>query len=288
MMDRSTLFRKAALERLASPERLDELMQVTRPMGWLALAAIFVLLGATIVWSMLGSVSDRISGQGVLISRGGVFRVKSLAAGQITAVRVSVADTVEKGQVLALLEEARQTTGQIRSPHAGRVIEVAVREGSVVQLGAPLFTVELAGRKAPDLQAVLYVPAIDGKKIKPGMEVHVTPSVVKREECGVMLGRVQFVAEFPATDDGMMRVLNNENLVREFSRVGIPIQINVDLIPDRAAPSGYRWSSRAGPPMQIRSGTLCTATVLVRKRAPIDLVIPYFRKRLLGVGDEAS
>ena len=37
MKDR--LFRKVALERLSSPERLDELMQLTTPGGWLALVA---------------------------------------------------------------------------------------------------------------------------------------------------------------------------------------------------------------------------------------------------------
>ena len=33
---RGSIFRKAALERLSSPERLDQLMQVTRPRAWLA------------------------------------------------------------------------------------------------------------------------------------------------------------------------------------------------------------------------------------------------------------
>ena len=38
------IFRKVALERLSSPEQLDQLMQVTSPKGWLALAGLGALL----------------------------------------------------------------------------------------------------------------------------------------------------------------------------------------------------------------------------------------------------
>jgi hypothetical protein len=34
------LFRQAALERLSSPEQLDQLVRVTHPLGWLALLAL--------------------------------------------------------------------------------------------------------------------------------------------------------------------------------------------------------------------------------------------------------
>ena len=39
----SSIFRKAALERLSSPEQLDYLMSITSPIAWIALAAIAVL-----------------------------------------------------------------------------------------------------------------------------------------------------------------------------------------------------------------------------------------------------
>ena len=44
-MQSNPLFRPRALERLSSPERLDALMQVTSPKGWLALYTIAGLLG---------------------------------------------------------------------------------------------------------------------------------------------------------------------------------------------------------------------------------------------------
>ena len=40
------LFRKSALEKLSSPERLDVMMQITSPAAWLALAALGAVLAA--------------------------------------------------------------------------------------------------------------------------------------------------------------------------------------------------------------------------------------------------
>ena len=49
-MSTRSVFRKVSLDRLASPEQLDQLMQITTPKGWVALLALSVLLLTAIVW----------------------------------------------------------------------------------------------------------------------------------------------------------------------------------------------------------------------------------------------
>ena len=63
---RRQIFRKVALERLSSPERLDELMLITSPAGWLALAALVVLLLVAVVWSVLATVELPVEGRAML------------------------------------------------------------------------------------------------------------------------------------------------------------------------------------------------------------------------------
>ena len=58
------IFRKVALERLSSPEQLDQLMQVTSPRGWLALGAFGALLLTALGWSVLGSIPTDATGEG--------------------------------------------------------------------------------------------------------------------------------------------------------------------------------------------------------------------------------
>ena len=41
-----------------------------------------------------------------------------------------------------------------------------------------------------------------------------------------------------------------------------------------------------GPDITMESGTLCTASVVISKQAPIRLIFPYLKKNILGIGDE--
>lgn len=54
------VFRKVSVERLSSPEQLDTLMRVTSPKGWLALAALGLLLISAIAWGFGGTLSTKI------------------------------------------------------------------------------------------------------------------------------------------------------------------------------------------------------------------------------------
>ncbi|MFL6291034.1 MAG: NHLP bacteriocin system secretion protein, partial [Thermoanaerobaculia bacterium] len=59
------IFRKVALERLSSPEQLDQLMQVTSPRGWLALGAFGTLLNTALGWAELGTIPTDATGEGI-------------------------------------------------------------------------------------------------------------------------------------------------------------------------------------------------------------------------------
>ena len=112
MSNSTLLFRQAALDRLSSPDQLDRLVTITSPAGWLALVGLGVLIAAVLTWSVVGYVPTRVSGQGILVARGGsVVDAMAPAAGSLLAVRVSSGDLIEKGQVIAdLLQPALKQT----------------------------------------------------------------------------------------------------------------------------------------------------------------------------------
>lgn len=62
------LFRSVALERLSSPENLDQAMRAVPAKGWIALACLFVFLAAAIVWAFLGEITRQSEGTGVLLA----------------------------------------------------------------------------------------------------------------------------------------------------------------------------------------------------------------------------
>jgi HlyD family secretion protein len=112
------------------------------------------------------------------------------------------------------------------------------------------------------------------------MQVRVSPSTVKVEEYGFLLGTVQTVSEFPVTPEGLRRVLRNDRLAEQWMGASAPIEVVASLTPDPATPSGYRWSSSKGPPTQILSGTLAAASVVVERRSPISYVLPAVKRSL--------
>src|SRR5262249_43044971 len=70
-------------------------------------------------------------------------------------------------QVRATEESLSQNT-QVVSPIEGRVVEVKISTGSVLAVGTPVVEIESEGEK---LEAMIFIPSDQGKRIKPGMQV---------------------------------------------------------------------------------------------------------------------
>jgi HlyD family secretion protein len=120
------MFRKAALAKLASPEQLDSLMQVTTPKSWVALGACIVLIGAALIWGILGRTAERVSGAGILLKEGGIFSIEARGDGIISEVAVNTGDEVKEGQVVVKLSqtaastEIKQTEGLLSEQQSNR------------------------------------------------------------------------------------------------------------------------------------------------------------------------
>ena len=184
------------------------------------------------------------------------------------------------------LVEQMVRESSVTSPYAGRVVELRVKLGEIVERGASLFTVipnnsaDAAGGRGDQLTAIVYVPSGEGKQIKVGMRVALSPSVAPREEFGFLIGKVRWVAEVPSTPEGMTYTLKNKQLVQTLSNNAAPIEIAVDLERDPATKSGYKWSSSHGPDLKLNDGTLAHADVEVRDMPLLSLVIPPLRQIL--------
>jgi HlyD family secretion protein len=101
----NNLFRKKALDRAASPEQLDRVIQLVRPRHWLPLIACGSLMVTGIIWSIVGRIPITVTGQGILIYPSTIVDTQSVGAGQLSHVNVKVGDFVKKGDVLATLAQ---------------------------------------------------------------------------------------------------------------------------------------------------------------------------------------
>ena len=97
-------FRKSALEKLSTPEKLDQLIKVTGTKAWIALITIIVAIFTAIMWSFMGTVKTKLDVIGVVLG-GDVHEVVATAQGQLVELRVVIGSIVKKGDIIATIRQ---------------------------------------------------------------------------------------------------------------------------------------------------------------------------------------
>jgi len=266
---------KTGLTHRASPEELDELMQVTSPRAWIALVGCALLLVAAFVWSLVGTVTDTVDAQGVLLREDGLESVPAPCDGVITSIVARTGVPLEEGAPLLLVTPPGGQPQTVQSPFPCQILNRIARENDSVKKGVPLLLLE--NLKKP-LLARLYVPVNVGYTVETNMPVQVSPANVNSSEFGFLQGRVVSAARFPITQQELADRLQNQDLAQQLATGGPKLQVLVELTVDAKAASGYQWSASTGPSLQLYSGTPCQGRIIVAEHRPIHLVFPSLGK----------
>lgn len=190
-----------------------------------------------------------------------------------------VSQISEQERRLEQLTEQYENSALVRSPYGGRVAAILKTRGQVIRQGERLLNLE--DPEAP-FQVLLFVPFAEGKKIKPGMMVRISPSTVKPEEYGFILGEIRAISSQPVTPEEVRAALNNDMLAQKFSQ-DTPFRVRASPLLDETTASGFKWTSSGGPPVIISANTPCNAQIITDKKRPISYIIPTVKKTL-GVG----
>jgi HlyD family secretion protein len=194
-----------------------------------------------------------------------------------------------EGEIEYLKVDLTQTASEIKSPEAGRVVEVIKSAGDKVGEGEALVRFETSrptgdveqGYCDGNIHAVIYVPGQQAGKVRPTQLARVSPVDVKKEEYGYIIGTVEWVSTFAASSDDMKEKLKNDRLAQAYLEKGPVFEARVCLTADAANKSnGFKWSSSTGPPKKIGSGALCSTSLVVDHKKPYTYVIPTIRKTM--------
>src|SRR5262245_4784093 len=138
-MMNTRLFRKASIDRLSSPEELDQVIRISNSGSWTALLAIFLLCGAASVWAVSSALPTTAFGQGLIVRSGGVINVVSRGAGVVRSIDAAVGQHVTANQVIARvaqpeLNERLRILRDAQAQLAGkRTRELAVKRDQVAK-----------------------------------------------------------------------------------------------------------------------------------------------------------
>ena len=204
---------------------------------------------------------------------------------QFDAMRSSIIDSLDSE--IEKYEYAQEKT-QITATVSGMVSDIKVGIGSAVGQGNEILTIR---QLAEENLIVCYIPINTGKKVEPGMEVIVSPTIVNENEYGHMQAEVIHVDDYVSTASNIRSMLGDDTLAQAFTQNGPVVGVICRLRVDETTASGYWWSNSKGAELMVPEGTMVIADIITEEKAPIDMLIPYLKEKLSmamepGAGDK--
>jgi hypothetical protein len=270
------MFRTQALEKLSSPEQLDQLLKVTSPRSWLLLAAFSIIVTGIVIWGFVGQIPFNVDAYGILAKEGGVNPIVATENGILIRYTVKPGDIIKIGDPVAeidtLTPQGQKVRKVLTSTIYGRIIETWKSDGHTVSAGDVIANSEYHDQP---LKAIVFTDIASAKKIIPGMKVMLRPVNVEADKYGVLLGKVIYVGRYPSSPAAISGLIVGETLTGILaSHPGLSVRVDVELEPDPTTNSGFAWTSKVGPPFKLYSGTLVRAAIQVERQRPVDMVLP--------------
>jgi HlyD family secretion protein len=181
------------------------------------------------------------------------------------------------------LRDEIDQTALIKATFDGCLSGRLVQNGQMVQTGTTLFELDTRNSSAI-ISSHAFFPAKDGKRLKIGQLVRVTPTTTKPQRHGGIQGTITSISSLPVSHDSLKLRIGDEATVKNVSQhqssngSSSPlIEVTTSLKKDSSTISGYDWGGGNGPDLQLTSGTTTNVSVIVEERSPISYVIPILR-----------
>ena len=288
-MDSERIFTRAPAPADQAPAHRR--FRVAPPVTWLAGAVLLVAVLGTVIWCAAGTMIQSVTMTGIVFPQYGIEQITSQVDGVVSYVQVEVGDSVEAGDLIAIvpqedlfqqIQEARaaqaapeeleqlygayQAASMIYTPVSGRVVDL-VETGSAIQTGDLVVGITNADSTTNEAEIRAYVPSTVAQSIKKGMEVRVYPSASGADSYGYVQGLVSGISSYPITETDI-----SETLGRFYTSQIVPqneniVEIRVTLLGGTDGATGA-WSRAEGGSLSIDTGTLCEMEVIVDEMTP--------------------
>jgi len=126
--------------------------------------------------------------------------------------------------------------------------------------------------------AVVFVPAMQGKRLKVGMPAKLLPLIFKEQQFGRIEGVVSHVSTVASDEDMLLRVFKNQKLVRKMFESEAPYKVLITVSTDERGRSGLAWTSSRGPNQLLDPGTIVSGWVVYDQPRLLYLLLPAVKR----------
>jgi HlyD family secretion protein len=189
-----------------------------------------------------------------------------------------------------------EKSSEILSTQDGRLIEVIAKAGQRVEPGAGIGTIATQA-ETDKLQSLVFLDAAEAKKVDAArtsahqkqakLQAQITPTTVKVEEYGGIIGHVEDVLKLPVTPESAASLVGSPNMLKGVIAENTSQMVIVTSLQCRDGQSSqgdcpkYQWSGSKGPDQALTSGTTTNVRITIEERAPITYLLPFL-KNLMG------
>lgn len=263
-------FRHKALQRMSSPEQLDQMLRVTTPRRWVGLAGLLLLVAAAVVWSATATVPTTLKGPGYLLPEGGLREVQAPTSGTVRSISTATGEHVVAQQQIGSIVGPGGKTVAVRAPETGVVTESDTVNHAYVTAGDRLGLVQPVGWP---LVVYAYVPTDVAAGLRPGVKVHVSFGAGIGQVYGFATGEVQSVSQYPATAERLQFILQDSSTITAVQKLGPSNEVVIAMDQSATTPSGLVWGAGSGPPGALPAGLPASVTFVVGSHHPIKNVL---------------
>lgn len=240
---------------------------------WWLLGLIVAAAIAALLWSLFGTVTQTVSLRGISFPQSGIRRVVAPHGGAVRQTMCAEGDTVEQGDLLAVLpQEAlleqmrgeggagdtwREYTDQslLRAPVNGIISRVAA-VGRVLAAGDTVAEIIEDDPFTSQSEVRAYVPADVATLLLEGMEVQVTSASSSRERDGFYSGFISRIGSFPRSAEKISEELSGFQAPWTGDADDNLIEVRVTLVGN----------------VKLDTGALCDMVVITRRVSPFTLL----------------
>ncbi len=269
-MIQAPIFRQKALKRISSPDQLDKLVNVVPPRLWMALSALLLVATGVVIWSFVAKVPTTVSAIGYYLPEGGLRKLAVPVSGILTDISIADGQHLVAGEQVGTVTLPGNSTIPIDSPETGVVIEANAVNGSYVTSGENLGEILPVGWP---LVVYAYVPSEKASGLPPGTPVHVNFGVGIGATYGFAEGNVLSTSHFPVSSAHLTNILQTGSVVHHIESLGPVGEVVIKMDESALTPSGLKWGSGNGPPVQLPAGLPAQLTFIVGSHHPISDVI---------------
>lgn len=299
------LFRKNALDHMATPEQLDKPIKIIRPSTWIISVILVIGMVTFVIWSISYHITDGVNVQGVIFTNQDVVQIKAQRSCMVRDVLVSEGEYVDIGDIIAVvsneeklnkIEEMQEhinsmnkedeeyqrmqelvkkdidayVASTVIKSNASGYIQSINNDGNALEAGENIASI------MPDSgyhEVIAFVPLQTAQKLKIGMQAQISPSYAPREEYGYMTGIITNISEFPVTKENIQEDMGTFSYVESILPDTSAVEVRIKLELDSESENNYLWSNKKGENLSVELGTQCTVIAITDEYRPIELLL---------------